>query len=245
MWGQIISAGANIISSLFGKKKSSNRINYKAMVRDAEAAGFNPLTALRNGGSAGYMQTSTPSLSAGEVIGEAAGAIGNYLSNFDPMADDKRQAEYDLVQAQIANLNASTSAIDRQQAGRSFNVPTRSARSVEDRPSGQAGQLSARPLPASAGAPVTPTVETPTVTNPWPTSLGWRVNPDLPDASAWEERYGEPGDWVGGALTFGGDVATFIYDWQQGLKRRTDERRKSGPGKPFNRSDRLVLPPLR
>lgn len=130
---------ASVASSLIGgSKKTTNTVDYKKLVRDAEAAGFNPLTALRNGGAAGFTTTSTPALSG---IADALGTAGNFLANFDPMADDRREQEYELVQAQIANLNASTAATNRSQ---SFSVPTYTAGQREQRPSGQAAQLSAR-----------------------------------------------------------------------------------------------------
>lgn len=120
------------------------------MVREAEAAGFNPLTALRNGGAAGFSTSTTtvPGLSGGEIIGQGlsqfANNVGNFLADFDPMADQKKEAEYQLVQAQIKNLNASSSAMERQALGApgSFNVPQYGAGSTERRPSGTAGQLS-------------------------------------------------------------------------------------------------------
>lgn len=162
------------------------------MVKDAEAAGFNPLTALRNGGSAGFSVTSQPVLSSRHAaIGDAISGIGNFLANFDPMADDKREQEYQLVQAQIRNLNASSDAMRRPQ---SFNVPTYTASKVERRPSGTAAQLSHK------GAALAPVQQVPDLTNPTPAGNSiWEVDPDQPDASAWEDRYGEPGAWFGGA----------------------------------------------
>jgi len=111
MWPALISAGATLFGSLFGsgsrKQETVSRVDYKRMVRDAEAAGFNPLTALRNGGAAGFSISTTPAapLSARLADGLSAG-VSNFLANFDPMADDKREAEFQLVQAQIRNLNA-------------------------------------------------------------------------------------------------------------------------------------------
>lgn len=238
----LISAGASILGSLLGGKKSSNRINYKQMVKDAEAAGFNPLTALRNGGSAGYMQGGNPT--ALSRIADGVGEFGNFVANFDPLQDDKREVEFQLVQAQIANLNADTSTKLRFGQVPSFTAGNKARVMGGNVAHGQTFKSVAEVLPPSAGGSQTPTVEKPTITNPYPTDRGVRVNPALPDASAWEERYGELGDWLGGALTFLGDAATWVYDAQQGLKRRTDERRKPGKGKPFNRSDRLIIPPL-
>lgn len=248
-WAGLFSAVSGIASLFGGKKKTENRVNYKQMVRDAEAAGFNPLTVLRNGGAAGYMQTAHPALSSGEVIGGALSQVGNFLADFDPYADQKKEQEARLVEAQIANLNASTGTMFPPRPGKpgSFNVPSWGAANVEQRPSGRAGTLSRDKgveLPASAGLPQTPTVEAPTVTNPWPTGSGLPVNPGVPDASAWEERYGEPGDWIGGVGTFLMDMGHWAYQGQEWLKRKTDEGRKKAyraPKDPYDR--KMYIPP--
>ncbi|MGF7009265.1 hypothetical protein [Aminobacter sp. BE322] len=206
----MIGGGISLIGKLFGNKpqKTENRVNYKQMVTDAEAAGFNPLTALRNGGAAGFTTTTQPALSSRAIIGEAMGEVGNFISNFDPMADDRREQEYNLVQAQIANLNASTASMSRSQ---SFKVPTYTAGQVERRPSGTAAQLS-RTMPASAGAPRMPTVETPTVTNPWRNSV---IDPNVRDAAAFEERYGdsEIAQIIYGALVGASDARANYPRW--------------------------------
>lgn len=152
-------------------------------MKDADAAGFNPLTVLRNGGAAGYMSSSS-SPTLGSRIGSALGTAGNFLANFNPFADKQREAEFDLVQAQIGNLNASTHAL-RQPRPTMGQLPTWAATNVEQRPiSGKAATL-------SAGAARTPTVETPTVTNPYTRESGLQVDPNTPDAAASEERYGD------------------------------------------------------
>ncbi|MES0175724.1 hypothetical protein [Mesorhizobium sp. M0006] len=96
-------AGASILGSLFGgDEETTSHVDYKRMVRDAEAAGFNPLTAIRNGGSAGFTSTHTP----GNGLSAALSTAGNFLMNFDPMADTKREKEFALLDAQVRNLNA-------------------------------------------------------------------------------------------------------------------------------------------
>ncbi len=133
------------------------------------------------------------------MVGEALGTVGDFISNYDPLADDKREAELNLVNAQIANLNANTTrSLDRPQ---SFNVPSYTATPVERRPSGASGTLS-----TVAGAPRLPTEETPTVTNPYHTDSGILVNPKVPDAAASEERYGDILSNVFGVGTFATDV---------------------------------------
>lgn len=149
------------------------------MARNAEAAGFNPLTALRNGGAAGFTTTTSPGLSAPERIGEAMGHVGNFLADFDPYKDQKREAEYRLVQAQIANLNAQTASIFPPAPGQpgSFNVPSYLAGDVKRAPKTAA---------LSVGGPVE--MGDRTVTNPWTTQ---KVDPHLLDAEAFEARYGD------------------------------------------------------
>ena len=215
----MIGAGASILGRVLGggSQTTQNTVNYRRLVRDAEAAGFNPLTALRNGGAAGYMRTTTPALSAGGIAGEVLGGVGNFLSNFDPMADQKREAEYQLVQAQIANLNASTTALTRPTPERlgSFNVPQYGAGQIERRPSGTAGTLSA-PNPERFGRPMTPDVQSPEATNPWHRNSGILIDPNSPNAEAFEDRYGE----FGGAV-IGGGVNIYndgMYNWEHNLK---------------------------
>ena len=203
----MIGAGASILGRVLGggKQETTSSVDYVKLVKNAEKAGFNPLTALRNGGAAGFMTTSTPALSAGGVAGEVLGGVGNFLSNFDPMADQKREAEYQLVQAQIGNLNASTAAMTRaiDRPG-SFNVPGYTAGTVERRPSGTAGTLS-KGGPIEAGKR--------TVTNPW---RGGEVNPYILDAETFTQRYGE-GEIAETALlgiNLGADLAWNYERWR-------------------------------
>ena len=127
--GPAITAAGSILGSLFGgkKEKSENQINYKDMAKDAEEAGFNPLTAIRNGGSAGYTQTSHPALSSGEFIANAMSSVGNLVSSIDPMRDATAKLEYEIQQATLANIQADTAARSRVSIG-GVPVATGSAR---------------------------------------------------------------------------------------------------------------------
>jgi len=211
-------------------------VDYVKLRQNAEAAGFNPLTALRAGGGAGFTTTHHPSLASGGFMADALSSFGNAIASIDPMRDATAKLEYQIKQETLKNIQADTAARKRASLG---GVPVSTgARTVV-----RASPLQ-RGLPASAGLPQMPTVETPTVTNPWPTSSGWPVNPGLPDAATYEQRYGEPGDWIGGVLTFGGDVANWLYRGQQYLKRQTDEARKRpyrAPPDPYDR--KMYIPP--
>lgn len=179
------------------------------MVTDAEAAGFNPLTALRNGGSAGFSITSQPVLSSThQAIGDAVGSIGNFIANFDPFEDKLREVQYRTMEAQLANLQADTALKGRQYM---FDVPAVSGRRMK---------TAASALGSKASKPQPPSLENPTITNPFPMSDGSLVNPSFVDAEAWETRYGDIAQEIGGMLNLSADAyANFrsMYDSRRKL----------------------------
>ena len=197
MWGAILGGVASAVGSIFGGSSKSQTttsyVDYKRMVRDAEAAGFNPLTALRNGGAAGFSVTSTGAAPLSARIADGvSGGVQNFLANFDPHKDQQRELETRVVEAQLANLQADT-ALKTVKFG---NVPTYTASPVKlvmgsGVKKGQTFTSVADVLPPSAGTSQTPDVEKPTVTNPFPSRWGASVNPNVPDAAAWEDRYGD------------------------------------------------------
>lgn len=106
-WGPIIGAGISAIGSLFGgskDEKTTTTIDYKAMAKAAEKAGFNPLTAIRNGGSAGFTTTHHPGLSGMDRFGAAFQTLGNALMSFDARADERAELENKLLTVQLDRL---------------------------------------------------------------------------------------------------------------------------------------------
>lgn len=97
------------VAGLFGGKKKQetvSRVDYGRMVKDATAAGFNPLTALRNGGSAGFTTTTGPTLSnLPEALGSLGGVLGDALENkIDPLKKKQRELDTALVDYQLRQL---------------------------------------------------------------------------------------------------------------------------------------------
>lgn len=116
MWGPIIGAGISAIGSLFGgddDEEVETTINYKKMAKKAEQAGFNPLTAIRNGGSAGFTTTHHPGLSMSDRFGQAFQTIGNAIMSFDARADERAELEQQLLKAQIGQINRQGGASQR------------------------------------------------------------------------------------------------------------------------------------
>lgn len=133
------------------------------MVADAEAAGFNPLTALRNGGAAGFSVTSQPVLSSThQAIGEGLSGISNFIANFDPFEDQLREVQYQTMQAQLGNLQADTALKQKMM----FDPPAVTARTkVASGPALGSGEI--KPMYTQ-----------------WRDRDGavhWLPNPDLPD----------------------------------------------------------------
>lgn len=231
MWGAIASAIGGI-ASLFGggdqETTTTSYVDYKRMVRMAEAAGFNPLTAIRNGGSAGFTVGTTTQSGAplSSRIANAAGAIGtgidSFMENFDPIKDQKRELEYRLVERQLANLNAgarppglggvpayTAGAVQPRKlgSGSAHGAPIKPLESAVPQKAAPSGVQSAAVVD-NRGASQTPDIEKPTVTNPYPKSWGIQVDPDVPDAEAWETRNGdsELNSMIAGAVVTSSDL---------------------------------------
>lgn len=194
------------------------------LVEDAEKAGFNPLTALRAGSGASYnaaaglaplsatpitRQAPVKQAVGGSPLGDAVSGIGDFIANFDPFADQKREQEYRLVESQIAALNASAlSGAPRGSA--SFATG-----GFERRLSGQSGALSK----AGKNAPGQGTIvggDDPSVS-----SFGWNNGkfgyfhaPWMPDAEVNEKINGD-NELVSLAYS-GGKIAN---DWGYSLYR--------------------------
>lgn len=118
MWGEIITAGTTLLGGLFGskKQKTSNSVNYVQMARSAEKAGFNPLTALRNGGSAGFTSSvSHPGLSGmADAIASVGGQIGAAVDRrLDPIEQKRSQVESSLLDYQLQQIQSGALRVPR------------------------------------------------------------------------------------------------------------------------------------
>lgn len=129
MLGSLVSAGATLIAGLFGRKKkektvTENVVDYKKMVENATAAGFNPLTAIRNGGSAGFSTSTTTAPTASalpQALASAGGILGDALSNqLDPVKQKQRQVDTALADYQLRQLKEGPRAAGTLYAGGRF-----------------------------------------------------------------------------------------------------------------------------
>lgn len=200
MIGAILSAAApSIVSGLFGSndQTTTSTVDYEQMVQSAEAAGFNPLTALRNGGSSGFSTTTTSAqLSSGKFIADALG------KGYEAFKDEKNAArnaeieriELDTMRQNLKNLQLQEKAYTQPNFG--FAIPR-----VEQ----YTGQHESNSISDKG---VSPTV---TVSNPDRTSIsigGVGVKPDhgFSDAEEAEKRYGDVGGAIYGLAVGGADL---------------------------------------
>ncbi|RUW01428.1 MULTISPECIES: hypothetical protein [unclassified Mesorhizobium] len=254
-----------MISGLFGSgdQETTSHVDYGRMVRDAEAAGFNPLTAIRNGGSAGFTSTTTP----GNPVGGALSRVGDWLTNFNPFEDAERAQRGKLLDAQIANLNAETGNLLHTVPSRHGaiasgagvrNAPASLSRGWEKGPPVTVlSQLSGSPVAApSAGSMpgggstskgnaalssfTPPELKDGKLSNtPWLDSFsnGWlRHDPTTPDMAGFEDAYGdsEIGSTVAGAVSMGRDLLYNADHYiKQGDRFIADRIGRLRKGKPY------------
>lgn len=198
------------------RSTTTNDVHLRRMVRTAERNGFNPLTLLRAGGLAAFTDTTTTGTSKtrsrsrgssssstplGAGIAGAASAIGGALDSGPSMESQSAanawatpanapipatnpRAEMNLLQAQLGGVQHGT-------LGTQPSVPVSSTFTANP-------VLSSNPAVGSDGTAMQPTYEAPEIMNPFPKDTGLKVDPGAPNASAFAERYGEPGDWLGG-----------------------------------------------
>lgn len=212
----LIGGATTLLGGLFGKKKQKTEttIDYVKMAREAQKAGFNPLTALRNGGSAGFTSTvHHPGLSGvADAVGQIGGALGAALDQrTDPIEQKRGRVESALLDYQLATIQ------NRAKAPMMFgDVPTKSA----------TGRVTQHAAPMGAKrvvAPVTNIVpgDAPTVSSVGlEDRFGVVSDPGTADAAVWEQRYGEPGSWIGGLYVGAADAVK----WAQRKMEEADKR---------------------
>jgi hypothetical protein len=171
-----------LIGGLFRRKQKppkqsiqtvKNEVDYEQLRKSAEAAGFNPLTALRNGGSAGFTQTHSPVLSARtsnsiiEGIGAGLSAGVQAAFDYNPLDEQRAELELEIMKGQLDNISRANKS--EYKFG---EVPVATG----------TRNVSVGPLPEAG---IT------TVTNPNPVNSGQEVHPHFKDAEHSETRYGD------------------------------------------------------
>lgn len=216
MIGEIITAGASLLGSIFGKKsqKTKTSIDLTELVNQANGNGFNPLTVLRNGGSAGFTTTTSPTVSQlPEALGNLGGVLGGALENrLDPINAKKREIDTLLVDRQLRQLKEGPQIAGRLYAPRTYTGTKVSQQLVPRLGASSHKQTAAVPAAAKADNPVGYEQNDAKLTR-FGNQEVWKPNEYLPDASSYEDRYGELGGSALGIINGVGDIYSNGVRW--------------------------------
>lgn len=119
-WGALISAGTSLfLGTRKPKPAPAPGVDYERLVADAQAAGFNPLTALMYGGAQSYTRDYGPALSRMQNVGQAMANFSQQLADHQVHLDrlsldrdyfglERKRLAMDqrLVDAQIAGIQS-------------------------------------------------------------------------------------------------------------------------------------------
>jgi hypothetical protein len=209
--GSIVGSVAGpLVSGLF--QKDANKQNaamygsrLQTTVRDAQKAGIHPLEAIRAGaGSTLPPQMASlisPTAAQNAFDGVVDAISGRTAARY---ADERVQQELNRIALDQAKMKSGSLAA---QLGAGAGVSS-------------GGISKTGNAEANIGAPDTElqTGER-NVTNVAGTGDNWFSRPDKPDGSSWQERYGEPGEWIGAIPTAFNDV---VYN--AALKRAAEQQ---------------------
>nr|QJB21404.1 MAG: hypothetical protein [Microvirus sp.] len=192
--GTAITAGASFLGKLFGGggETTTSQVNYKDMVKDAEAAGFNPLTVLRNGGAAGYTQTHHPALSSGAFIADAMAGLGNVVASIDPMRDATAKLEHEIKQATLESIQADSTYRRKATMAIGGAPVSTGARNVAVQ-SALARGNGPVPVTTPIGPNLPAEADRDKIVNPFPTWSGIEIPGWLKSGEAWENVFGDLG----------------------------------------------------
>lgn len=227
--GGLLKVGGSLLGGLFGSKKQkvSNEIDYVKMAQNAEKAGFNPLSALRAGGGAGFTTTTShPGLSAwAPAFAGAANAAADFADEYatknDPLMIRRNKAETALMELQLEQANK-----DGRVVGFGGSPQRVIGQRVDAQRGGKIG-ASAGPLGNGITGDAIPEKWENgdiTVTNPYRSG---KVDPTVPDVAPKQERYGESEifEFIDGVTGRFNDL------WYNVTGKTRDERYKMGVGK--------------
>lgn len=124
-----VSAAGSVVGGLLSRSSSQtqkNSVNLKRLVWEAQEAGFNPLTVLRNGGLSAY--TSSTGNVGGPSVQQAIGAgvmsgANTFAQNYNPMAAETERRNQQLIDEQVLTQQMARQAMGRGSIGTTVNSP--------------------------------------------------------------------------------------------------------------------------
>jgi hypothetical protein len=185
--GFLGSAASNLAGNMFGSKRGP-QTKLVALRRQAEEAGFNPLTALAATGGQGFNSQFTPSLASQDFVRDSIQTAFDRNTSQAAQEETRRELENDLLKVQIDEVKRGVNAGPFMPR----NVPTNGVTSVRSN-----GQAPGHPLDI-AGNPTTPALAM--------SNRTYETDPGASDAEWWETRYGDIVQNIAGVGVFAQDM---------------------------------------
>lgn len=180
------------IGSALGDHIAKNRSNARdrgqyarriqSTVADARAAGIHPLEAIRAG--AANTAPSAPRLLSETSRTATFDALDDALTGTKAARNRREKAEADLAEIRADEARRGVGSPRDARLGKFATGKTPGA--PDDALGDPKNELTTRPRDVTAALG---------------TGKDYFSRPDTPDAASFEERYGEPGEWLGGAYT--------------------------------------------
>lgn len=232
MWGMLAKLAGPLIGGLVGSRENRRQeaaarqddfTRFTRLREGAEAAGFNPLTALMYGGTSSAMPSVAP-ISLSSFVRDGFEAASDEITGAAAQRRAGQRLQNELSQLRIEQARAELAAFNTRPAalsagaglGRPGRVTVGPVSFADDPVILPDGRVYAVPSDqVSAGQGGSGLNEVPfNVRNPARTSvdvLGVSLAPGsgFSDAQEWQQRYGEPGEWFGGAVNM---VSDGIYN---------------------------------
>jgi hypothetical protein len=192
--GALIGAGASLLGASKARKAAryDNQIHFQTHRASAEAAGFNPLTALEATGGSFGGSGGPPPLASAELIADAVTSIHDEFTGRADEARKRVELENDLLEIQVEQLRSGVApaAQGPAQLNTRGNAATRVGTTRRSAGTGEP-YTQGNPAFDMVGNPLTPSL-----------TFGgrdWQSDPDTSDAEVFEQRYGDIGGSVAGA----------------------------------------------
>lgn len=236
MLGAIIGAVGSIVGSMIGgssKEKTkgqtwsrsvnrtSHDVHLKQLVRESRKAGFNPMTILNAGGLSAYSTTTSRGDSYTRSKGSTSGSSTNLGAGIAGAASAIGDGVDAMAKVNTANAFSSPFNAASVSAASAQNDMSNALASVQTSTVGTQPTLQSAAVQTTGdwdGSAVKPEQGETKATNPWMNGSWMMVNPEAPDAEAWETRYGDSEVYS----TLGG-IKTNIHDFRYTFDKRIKE----------------------